>query len=179
MGSKTSKVIKHPASVETNVVAALRIPQEIVDEILDHLTTDSVSDPSGPIVVAMLSLSVDGIIFFYLFSKQGSRQAGIDTESGEFRLRGRNSDYGRFSSSTILGTRIGFEHRVSESGRFPNFDLPYYVLSCPNHGFRRAGDTSSTPSSLFRRIRSSGSRRSPCRKTPQPPMSRICASRSK
>ena len=66
MGSKTSKVIKHPASVETNVVAALRIPQEIVDEILDHLTTNSVSDPSGPIVVAMLSLSVDGIIFFIL-----------------------------------------------------------------------------------------------------------------
>ena len=66
MNSKTSKVIKHPASVETNVVAALRIPQEIVDEILDHLTTDSVSDPSRPIVVAMLSLSVDGIKFVLL-----------------------------------------------------------------------------------------------------------------
>jgi len=25
---------------------------------------------------------------------------------------------------TILGTRIGFQYRVQESGRFPNFDLP-------------------------------------------------------
>ena len=28
---------------------------------------------------------------------------------------------------TILGTRIRFKHRVPESGRFPNFDLPYYI----------------------------------------------------
>ena len=179
MGSKTSKVIKHPASVETNVVAALRIPQEIVDEILDHLTTDSVSDPSGPIVVAMLSLSVDGIkfvlfIFTYFLLNKGpgkreSTQNQASFDSGVETLIVVDSRV-----PTILGTRIGFEHRVSESGRFPNLDLPYYVLSCQNHGFRRAGDTSSTPSSLFRRIRSSGSRRSPCRKTPQ-----ICASRSK
>ena len=40
MESKTSKA-KRPASAKTKVAVVPRIPQEIIDEILDHLTTDS------------------------------------------------------------------------------------------------------------------------------------------
>jgi hypothetical protein len=40
MGSKTSKA-KRPASVKAKTVVAPRTPQDLIDEVLDHLATDS------------------------------------------------------------------------------------------------------------------------------------------
>ena len=40
MGSKPSKA-KHPTAAKTNTATIPRIPQDIIDEILDHLATDS------------------------------------------------------------------------------------------------------------------------------------------
>jgi hypothetical protein len=40
MGSKTSKA-KRPTSAKPKTVVAPRVPQEIIDEILDHLALDS------------------------------------------------------------------------------------------------------------------------------------------
>jgi len=54
MGSKSSKV-KRPAPVKTKALTVPRIPQDLVDEILDHLATDS--DQCGtlrPNVIASL-----------------------------------------------------------------------------------------------------------------------------
>jgi len=52
------------------------------------------------------------LYLFYLFSKQGPGGRESSRESGEFRLRTRNSDGSRFSSSHDSGNK----NRVRESG---------------------------------------------------------------
>ena len=56
MGSKTTKA-KHTASAETKAVTIPRIPQEIIDEILDHLAADPRLRPLGLQPCALVSKS--------------------------------------------------------------------------------------------------------------------------